>query len=113
MFARVKKASPFRYPGDQEVWTHRGDKFCKVDPQPDKMLRYLLGIVKNRWHEHYIFQLHDNSIPAKENESLILHVLNGIVKQNFIPNYGDLLVDFFLPPDLAYTVNPYENETKA
>lgn len=101
MFANLKDNVNMNFSNGTKQWCFRGDKF---NPEPHKMLRYLLGIVKNHYDKYYLFELYDNTKPKTDGERLVLKILNGQVKVNRLHDYGELLRDFSLPEFLSYEV---------
>lgn len=92
----------FRFSDDPYSMCIRGDKYEGEDVA--KMLKYLLGIVKNR-HRSYVFMhLFDNAKPAETGEKLVLKIHHGEVKKNALHQYAELLKNFHLPEYLSYEV---------
>jgi hypothetical protein len=101
MFATLKNEVRMNFSNGTKQWCFRGDKF---NNEPPKMLRYLLGIVKNHYESYYLFELYDNTKPKTDGERLILKILNGKVKVNRLPDYSELLQNFHLPEYLSYEI---------
>lgn len=101
MFTRRKKESVAPVRNGKELFTYRGDKYST---EPDKMIRYLLGIVLNYRKQYAVMMLQDNTKPRHDPERVILKILNGEPKINRLPAYSNLLKDYALPEYLSYEI---------
>lgn len=101
LFVRVKETLPARFLNGKKEFCFRGDKH---DTEPAKMIRYLLGIVKNHHRQYNVMELYDNTKPKTDRERVIVKVLNGQVKINRLTLYTELLKDFHLPEILSYEI---------
>lgn len=99
MFVVRKKNQPLFINGKRE-WCHRGDKYSLEEY---KMLRYLVGIIKNHIEKHSLMQLHDNTVDF--NKRIIFKSLHREVKINRLPYYSKLLAGFPMPEYLSCEIN--------
>jgi hypothetical protein len=82
-------------------WCHRGDKYS---PEDFKMLKFLLGIVKNHHATHRLMELYDHTKSTTNGERLILKIFKNEVKVNRLTDYAHLLNNFHLPEWLSVEV---------
>lgn len=101
MFTRRKKTSYLPVKDAKEVFTYRGDKYSN---DPDKMLKYLLGMVVNYRRQYAVMMIRDTRKPANDPGRIILKVLNGEPKINRLPQYADLIKNYSIPEYLSYEI---------
>lgn len=101
MFSMLRNDNTMTFSNGKKEWCFRGDKYST---EPNKMLKYLLGIVKNHRTNYYLIELYDNTRPTTDGERLILKLVNNQVKVNRLHNYSELLKNFSLPEWLSYEV---------
>jgi hypothetical protein len=101
MFVMLRNEVPMTFVTGSKEWCIRGDKY---KTEANKMLQYLLGIVKNHHSNYYLMELYDNTKPKENGERLILKILNNQVKVNRLLNYPDLIKNFSLPEWLSYEI---------
>jgi hypothetical protein len=99
MFTRRKKNSIEPVKNAKEEFTYRGDKYST---DPSKMLKLLVGMVKNYHRQYVVMELYDNTKPKGDPDRIILKMLNGIPKINRLPDYAELIIDYPLPEYLSY-----------
>lgn len=101
MFCMLRNDVQMTFSTGAKEWCFRGDKYHQ---EPAKMLRYLLGIVKNHHTNYYLMELYDNTRPKTDGDRLVLKVLNNQVKVNRLHQYPDLLKNFSIPQWLSYEI---------
>lgn len=101
MFCMLRNDVQMSFSTGAKEWCFRGDKW---NQEPNKMLHYLLGIVKNHRTNYYLMELYDNTKPKECGERLILKILNNQVKVNRLNEYSELLKNYSLPEWLSYEV---------
>lgn len=107
MFTRRKKASAGPVKQAKEVFTYRGDRYGS---DMDKMLKYLIGMVRNYNRQFAVMDIRDNSKPKDHPEHTILEMRNGRpVKNLLITRYAEL-INFPLPEWLSYEIDPNKFE---
>lgn len=101
MFCMLRNDVQMTFATGAKEWCFRGDRW---NQEPNKMLHYLLGIVKNHRCNYYLMELYDNTKPKESGERLILKILNNQVKVNKLTEYSELLKNYSLPEWLSYEV---------
>lgn len=100
LFTRRKRNVPGPVKDAKEVFTFRGDRYST---DPDRQLKYLLGIIKNYQRQYSVMILRDNHYQDERRE--VLKILNGVPTINRIPGeYTDLIPGFQLPEYLSYEI---------
>lgn len=97
---RKPECGPFR--NGKFEFTIRGD--ARSGATPEKMIKYLLGIVKNYSHQYSLFLLRDNSKIGCGNDRIVFKMLHNKIEKNKLPNYADILSGFEMPEWLATEV---------
>ena len=102
LFTRYKNDVPSKLPGGAREWCHRGDKFDKINPE--KMLSFLLGIIKNHRQLYTVIVLRDNAKPLTDKDRVIVNISNGQIRKNILTEYGELIKNIPLPEFLSYEI---------
>jgi hypothetical protein len=102
-FVRLYPQAQQRFPGNQETFTYRGDKYTQ---DPAQMLRNLLRTVWKKRDGLRVIEINDNTREFGDVERKILRIVNGKVVRNSLHQYAELLKGYDLPTALQTPVKP-------
>jgi hypothetical protein len=95
MFVRLYPEVPSHFPKNSKVWTHRGDKYTKNEPE---MLCKLVRHIIRKRNLYSVIELYDNGYPEDDERRLIFKMNNQIVEGGHrLYHYADILKKVPLP----------------
>jgi len=94
MFVKLKPGVISHFPGQERCWCFRGDRFADTD---QKQIRNLVNHFKAKMHLYAIVELYDNDHPRDSEERMILKYIDGVISDNSLVRYQDLLDRYPLP----------------
>lgn len=94
LFVRLDPALVSRYPNNSLTWCHRGDKYTMRE---DEMLQALLRMFVKHYKGWKIGMIRDNVKGSQDPSRIILMYCNGIIEDNRLRNYSDMLTKIILP----------------
>lgn len=94
MFVKIIPGQISHFPGQERCWCFRGDRFADRE---HKMLRNLLNHFKGKIHLYQIVELYDNNKPREDPDRVIMKYQDGVIVENLLARYLDLLKGYPLP----------------